>query len=283
MAEFLLGSLKEFLKLDFQKRKSKNPRYSLRSYARFLNVPVATLSRFFQGNAVLSFESAERIFRCFSFTDAQIEFFRKDLATLGARSLAKQKNTKEEISKMRQKHFTILEEDRFKPISEWHCFAILSLMDLPDYLHDEQWIAERLNLNPARVRQDLEHMLRVGMITFDSAANRWIVNANYHVMSTPAPSKMIREYHRQVLSKAVDAIESQPHLMRDFNSLVLSFDSCQVAQAKEMITAFKDLFDSRFSRESRRPKDSVYTLNIQFFRLDQDNVQVTDKAKSEAV
>ena len=48
--------LQAFLKEHFDKRKRKNPRYSIRSFAKFLGVESSTLSKILKGSGLPEFK-----------------------------------------------------------------------------------------------------------------------------------------------------------------------------------------------------------------------------------
>ena len=60
---------------DFQRRKSKNPRYSLRGYARMLEIDCGSLSRLFTGKVDLSFQSGLKIIRRLNPPDSESREF----------------------------------------------------------------------------------------------------------------------------------------------------------------------------------------------------------------
>ena len=80
------------------------------------------------------------------------------------------------------------------------------------------------------------------------------------------PSDALKEFHRQLLKKAQDALTLQSVEERSISSITIAIAEHDVPIFKERIKDF--IFNMNEETESKdSPKDEVYCLGIQFFRL----------------
>jgi hypothetical protein len=78
-------------------------------------------------------------------------------------------------------------------------------------------------------------------------------------------SSGIRKFHRQMLEKAIAAVEDQSTEERQLRGLTLAFDSKRIDEAAQMIKGFMTRFERRFAAGS---PDRVYQMSLAFFSLD---------------
>lgn len=70
----------EMLLTEFSRRKVKNPRYSLRAYAKSLGMSSATLSRILSLNQEISLDAAKKIIKKLKYTDFETMVFIRSIA-----------------------------------------------------------------------------------------------------------------------------------------------------------------------------------------------------------
>jgi hypothetical protein len=78
---------------------------------------------------------------------------------------------------------------------------------------------------------------------------------------------LVRQFHSQIVSKAMHSVEGHAPETRLLNTLVLAVEKDKLPKAQELINEFK----KKFNRElgiSENAND-VYALSIQYFSLTQ--------------
>lgn len=262
----MLPTYTGLLEQEFQKRLKKNHKYSLRAFARDMGVPSSNLSNLLKNRRGLSLETAEKITTKLRFDDRTAQLFLSLVAAKNSRSeLARKKANQDLVAIETTESFTPLELDRFEIIKNWYHFAILELVQLQDFQDSTNWIAKRLGILPQEAGEALSRLVRCGMLTRKSGK---LIKAKDFV-ATPCgtPSKVIRDFHRQILQKAGTSMETTPIEKRSNSATTMSVDSAKLPEAIKALREFR----RKFCREqsAAKNKDRVYCLSIHFFPLDE--------------
>src|SRR4051812_6449760 len=115
--------IRSWLQNEFSRRSRLNPRFSIRSFAKRLDVDSSSLSQILSGTRQVS---DKIVFR----------FANK----IGASPLTSpQESTSVDYQR--------LSEDMFTAISDWHHFAILDLTLIKNFKSDPAWIAKKLDIS----------------------------------------------------------------------------------------------------------------------------------------
>ncbi len=258
---------RNFLKEEFDIRKERNSNYSLRAFARDLDMPASKLSEILRGLSGLSSSSATKLASKLQLNVEETEWFICAVEAQHARSKKERAKAKEWISSFSHtQSFDELSLDRFKIISDWYHFALLELTEVEDFSSNEQWIARRLGIDQEIITLAIERLIDFGLLEKDILGNLKQTHSN---LATPSgiPSRAIRKHHSQILSKAQDSLDHTEIEKRDFSSMLLVIDEDQVQEASKLIKEFRRNFD-RLLNESCSNKKRVYALAVQFFPVD---------------
>ncbi|MGZ3710378.1 MAG: DUF4423 domain-containing protein [Bdellovibrionota bacterium] len=154
--------------------------------------------------------------------------------------------------------------DAFQVISDWYHYAILELSLTKHFQSHSEWIAMQLDLSVTVVESAIERLKRLDMLAEDSLG-QLRPSSNFSASPDGVPSDAIKKFHRQILEKAILAIDFQSVTERDFSSMVMAIDDSRLDEAKQEIKKFRREFDLKFA--SSQNKNQVYCLSTQFFRL----------------
>lgn len=240
------ASLKNSLQREFIRRCKKNPSYSLRAYAQYMEINQSFLSKLLNGRR--------------KFTPAMEEKFAEKLGyspASRARTLsAKNKNAD---------HFVNLLEDEYEAIASWHHFAILELMKTKGFKPDVRKVAQELGLHIEEVRDAVDRLARIGFIKVTE--KRWVlVSKNHTWTNSAATSAARRKLQIELNQKSLEALENIPFSIRENGSLTVAIDSRRLPEFKEKINqALKDLSD--FLQPDQKNLDSVYQVTLSLFPL----------------
>lgn len=255
------------LKEELEGRLKRNPRYSLRSFARDLNLSSARVSEILRGKSGLSRDRALDIARRLGLNTVETDYFADLVDSAHARS-----KVKRELARIRiQKHVVPfaqqIQMDAFKIVSDWYHFAILELTEVRGFKSDPLWIAQALGISAMEVKIALERLERLELIA--SHDGKLVATESFTASPDGVPSESIRKFHHQILEKAAIAIQIQPVEKRDFSSLTLAIDPTKLPEAKQRIKEFRRDFYRYMS--GFKDKRSVYCLGVQFFDLTSQN------------
>lgn len=212
--------------------KKKSPSFSLRAYAKKLNLAPSALSEILNGKRKISKKLAARILDKMNLDPKEASgllshFDQKMLETVRANPRA-QKSI----------DFLQLSSDQFNLISEWQHFALLSLMETKGFKSDVAWISRKLAMPQPTVNQAIERLLRLGFIFKKN--KKLITNKKALITSDNIPNQAVRKSHYVDLQLAEKALDSCPVDERDFTAITVAANSKNLDKAKKMIREFQD-------------------------------------------
>ncbi|MES2768584.1 MAG: TIGR02147 family protein [Bdellovibrionota bacterium] len=254
------------LKERLADRIKRNSRYSLRAFAKDINMSPGRLSNVLNGKSGLSLDKASTIAQKLDLSEAEAEWFITSVQSQDARSKTKRSEAQRRINALKKtyKDYQQLNLDQFALISEWYHFALIDLMDTKDFKNDTQWMAKRLGISKVEVEVALSRLKSLNFIKEEKNKLSVLVREP----STPSniPSAAIKLFHRQILEKAITAIDMQSVEERDFSAITMPISKDIMEEAQIKIKNFRREFD-KWAQENSKNKKDVYCISIQFFNL----------------
>jgi uncharacterized protein (TIGR02147 family) len=150
--------------------------------------------------------------------------------------------------------------DAFCSIADWHHLGLLQSLSLTS-IPPAKELARRLGIPTSELRTTYERLERLGLVKRKGSA--WVPTYATTVTADEIPSEAIRRFHRQIMSKATRAIDTQGVDRRYLRSSVVTVRRENLAEAKDFLDACNAEFMRRFDRASAG--DAVYALAIQMF------------------
>lgn len=256
----------QYLTAEYTKRMQKNPHYSLRSFARDLDVPVSWLSEFLNSKKGMSLETAQKLCKSLFLSPSETNMFILSVRANHSRRLEDRKAARAEL-----KAYKVVDTFKMKPADftetgAWYHQTILELTEVEDFEHTEIDIARRLRLPLPTIKRALQALQGAGLLKIENGK----MKASFAETESPmdTPSLAMRKYQEQILQKGATALHEQPLDTREFISVTFAFDSDRIKHAKKSLREFHKRFTDEFYTKSDH-KNSVYQLSIQFFRMDQ--------------
>lgn len=234
----------KLLKDELLKRQNKNPHYSLRSFAKFLEVAPGALSEILSGKRALSTKMTLKISKKLGLSNMEV----KELFVEG------------NFQKRRE---LMLESDLFNVISNWYHFALLNLIDTKDFVWSVTWISKRLGISVLQVKESLELLERVELIR--KKENIYEVIEHGTIKSPEGiPSEAIKKYHDTILNKAKNSLYEQDIEERDISGISFVLNHRDLENLKEDIARFQDEIIEKYGQGK---KEEVYHLEMALFRM----------------
>lgn len=256
---------REYLKQVLADRMQKNPRYSLRAFARDLGLAPQNLSAIFHDKRGLSLERALKISVSLGLNSDESQFFCDLVQFARAKSNASQTAARLRLSKFRRpqgQQYEMLKEDVFHAISDWYHFAILELTYVKGFKSDAKWIASQLGISTHEAKQAILRLARLKLLEVKNKRFKKVApnTATQH----DVPSEAIKHFNRQILEKAKDALTFQHINERDFTTITMSINPAKIPEAKKLIKQTRrDLCELLETGE----RSAVYCFSAQLFRL----------------
>lgn len=252
----------DFLLEEFRSRRSRNPHYSLRAFARDLGMPASKLSQNLRGLCGISVAKADKIASRLQMRDDERQLFLALVESQHARSRVARQQAQASLQKIRSEKLDELSLETFSTIRDWYHMAILEMTDLKGFRPEPEWIAQTLGLPLEIVREAVQRLQALNLLIVDD--NGWRQTHVSLELPSGVPSRTIREHHKQILSKAGTAIDQVAIDRRDYSSQTFAFDHRHLAEVKNMIREFQRKL-GRLSHMGE--KDSVYIMSMQLFPI----------------
>src|SRR5437868_4704723 len=135
-------TIKNLLMQELAKRQTRNSSYSLRAFARDLEIGATTLSDVLADKRSLSKTNLEKVMEKLLVSPVEKEKLWGDYR--------ENVNRPHEIDDK-----TLLDEDIFRLIADWHYLAVLNLSKVKDFNGKPEWIAKRLGIKKEEAEESL--------------------------------------------------------------------------------------------------------------------------------
>jgi uncharacterized protein (TIGR02147 family) len=260
----------EFLNHSFRERQKKNPRLSLRAWARQLGYEnPSQLSDVLKRRRTLKMDLVSRIAANLNLAGKSLRYFELISLQASSRSDREKEVYAQMIDKIRPRRYRTLVEwpvETFEMASEWHHWAILEIVNLKDFDPTPDYLRERLGLElpKKRIQESVDRLIRMGFLEKTPNGFQRATADSYFMKDIP--SAAIRAVHKQLLSKALAAIDEQTNRERNSRATTLAFKEEDFLKACEILEdTHKRLLG--LSAEADSAGEELYHLNTQFFRL----------------
>lgn len=254
---------REALKAELERRVSRNSRYTLRSFARDLQISVSSLSLILSKKQGLSLKSAFAIARSLKLEKTEHDIFIESIKSQHARApkdrIGANEKLKSLLNKHRQTEYRIIS---FKQITRWYHFAITEYLRTHPSTKEME-VSQALSLNIDIVQDSIQKLLEVGVLS--KSRSRWIIKAEIISLVSETPSRIIRDLHHEIIQKASESIDQQDISERDLSSLLFSFDSKDFLAIQNKLKEFRRELLREYSSSSE--SSEVYCLSQQFFKI----------------
>lgn len=239
----LLGILRE----EFTTRQKRNARYSLRAFARALQIHSSTLSAIMSGKRKITPQQAQRILRVLEIPPKERKVILLNLMSEG---------------KDAQIFYHTLSDDIFSVVASWEHFALLSCLDLTSTGQTEKALAAKLKISETEAREALLRLKRFNLVL--QVDNLWHATGKSFTTNDQVPSEACRQNNREYITKALASLENHSVEDRDISGITMAISSKKLPAAKKIIQNFRREMAEFLETD---PKDEVYRLNIQLFPL----------------
>ncbi len=234
-----------WLQRQFTERCKRNARYSLRAFAKSLEIDASSLSQILSGKRPLSKDSIQSL--C-----AKLAASPKDLKAFG---LGKQGVSTQDV-------YHQVNLDTFAVISEWYHYAILELTFVSGFKTDPKWIAQKLSITVEEAKAATQRLKRLGLLLEENAS--LVKSSKLLTNQSVNTSGAHRELQKQIIGKALTAVEECRSEEKDITSMTMAIDESNLPKARELIQKFRrDLCALLEDGEQTR----VYNLGIQLYPI----------------
>ena len=253
--------LTEMLQYLSKQKKMKRREVSARSGLK----STSNLSMIIKGQRKILPERARRIGEALLLSKSEISFFE----TLVLFTQAKDAATRDRLynAMLKSRSFRRVQEakrEQYEVFSKWHVVALLEGLAGPWRNERESHIAESLGISAQELQVSLRTLEVAGLIA--KVGGRWIRQSPVIQTAEETQSLSIRNFHRQMLSKAIESMDRHQSPMRSMQALTVAMSLTRMQSLQEKIRAFLAEINADDS-EPAQDTDVLIQINAHYFPL----------------
>lgn len=240
---------------ELKRRQTVNPSYSLRAYAKHLNISASVLSRIINRKTPMTIKILKKIAISLDITEEDYAYHENEIIR------RKESQAREEsyLPDCRQ-----LEPEELRLIQDWYHFAILEVVTLECFHPTEKWISQKLSIPERDAEMALQKLVTLGLLT-QNKNNSYDKTSNFiSWVNSEETKEAISNHQKQVLKRAIQAIDQINISKRDQSALTISVDSSLLPEIKIKIKKMRRCLANYIIKNSKN-KDQVYELSVTFF------------------
>lgn len=254
-----------FLRQALAEKSKQQEGYSLRAFAEKLRISNSYLSEVMNGKKALSVDLAFKVALKLNLTDLETQYFCLLVQLTQEEDPVYREEFQKRLNGLNPKRKTHdLSVDLFKIISEWYHLPILEMTYLPGFRATPEYLTRKLGISKSEAELALKRLFRVELLEKDEKANVKKAH-NYILTESSVPNSAFKNYHKQILGKAMESIDEQSPKERMSATDVLAIDSKYLPEVDRLSQEFSAAI-MRLAEKSKI-KDSVYALSVHFFNL----------------
>jgi uncharacterized protein (TIGR02147 family) len=265
------NNYRSILKEILAEKSKKNSSYSLRAFAGQLGIAPSMLSNVLKGSKNLSVESAFAVAQKLNLSAQQTDLFCLLVQLETTKSIAQKELLLAKIQNLRPSEpARDLSLDLFKSMADWTHVAALILLELPNLATaDLKTIATRLGITTVQADLVLERLVRLELVQPDDLGNYERVNRDHLMTRSEIANPALKEFHRSMLTKAIESLETQSPKEKSVGSETMTFDPARLPEVNAILEEAYAKVKALASEGSSQKE--IYHLGIQFFRLTQSS------------
>jgi transcriptional regulator with XRE-family HTH domain len=236
------------LRSELERRKKTNPSYSLRAFAKYLEMDASNLSKLLSGRIELGTKLRMKLAQKLGMSEEELRHFGYLEGHI-----------------VKDSDYIEHQLDHFKVISDWYHYAILEVLKLEEFRfnQDESDIANRLGLSLEEYKNAVKRLIKLGHLKLGEDNRLIDEEVNCSSILSIDTSSAHRTNQKQILSLAQNALDETPIEKRSQSAMTVAIDSKKIPEAKKMIKEFRRKL-ARFLSTSKH-LDEVYHLSLSLY------------------
>lgn len=257
---------RQILKSKLTERGQDKRGYSLRSFAKDLGISVSQLSDVLNRKKGLSLDKAKSIASKLGFTESEQDQFCLLVRASDSRSRIERIRAAFEIEQQDRikEPMYQLHEVTFQVISTWYHYALMELTTLRNFKYDIQWMSKKLGISISETREAIQRLKSLGLLIEE---NNTLTQTRSNITTTDGvPSAAVRQFNRELLEKAIEALSLYGVDDRYISSLIVAINKNDLAKYVEKIKEFRDQIND-MAESNEAEKNEVFCLGLQMYPI----------------
>lgn len=263
---------RELLKDALEDRKSAHPAFSHRMMAEALGLHTSNVFRILGKEAHLPARCQSRAVEFLGLNERCAAYFLLLVGYARERNTAARQEILEKAMALRDVNRVELGEKELGYFRDWWVSAVRGVLELVDGRANPAEIARKLKpqVTEAQVAAALELLLELGLVKKGSSGRLLVGEPHLGATKGDKKAQAIREYQKQILSLASDALERFPPEVRDVTTLTMAVDNAVFEQIREILSECRN--QVRKSSDGAKAPDRVMQMAMAYFPLTQVEV-----------
>lgn len=276
-----MNKINTIIKKSLLRKKQENPLLSLRFLAKQMGVKHSFLSEILSGKKKWPLKLLDEVIDILDMDDLNKNILSELLFDEIFKELAKKSKLLKMIRKNRNSlsegkreiHETFKEEPSTTTslIGRWYFIALLDLVTCEDFQFNFSWISKRLGISLYEAEYAWNFLLTKNYIS--NINGRWKKTDQHLRIPTTSSQPQVRTYHRAILAKAMDTLNSDKTSQNDFNGrLIINLSvAANLEKLQEVKTYIHKMAYNAAGLLNHKPCNEVYQICIALFPISKEN------------
>lgn len=250
------------LREELARRTRANSRYSLRSFAKQLEIDASFLSKILSHQRPLSPNNAVKILERIQIDAREKTLFWQSYVREREETYGQfDSDANALVGTPAQKHEQYLDSDAFKIIAEPHHYAIVELTRIKSFQNNAQWIASVLGISETEVKESIERLILVGLL--QKQGSKLIRTPGRHTTADKTITDSALRYHqRKIIEQSIKALDQVSIEKRNQTSMTIAINPKKIPVAKKMMQDFLNQLSDVLESGS---VEEVYQISFSLF------------------
>lgn len=248
------SDFKTYLQEELILRCKKNPAYSLRSFAKAIDVSPSFLSKILNGQRRITNQVFEKIATNLNLAPALLSSFKED----------------GEVGFKTDLNFNSLHLEYFKIISDWYHYAIIELTNIDGFENSPNWIAARLGITTNQAKAAVDRLLNLELLELEGGKLRPTSSGNT-TLKNEFTDIAFKKMQDDLLNKAINSLWNEGIEKRDHTSICMAICPSDIPEVKKRLTKMRREICQYLERPQKEKPTQVYNLSLSFFSLTKES------------
>jgi uncharacterized protein (TIGR02147 family) len=260
---------RKYLKDDFERRKSRNDKFSIRAFAKKLDINAGTVTRILSGKRNISENTAEKLIKYLKSRKRGEKYFKLLVKFNQTDNTMERRICYEQIKSYRKVNVKSLGADQYEYFSKWYNVAIREILNFYDFHGNYKKLAGMINprIKPGQARQAIRDLEKLQLIK-KNKKNKWELCNRLITTGDKWKNTDIHTFQINMNELGKKAMDNFNRHERDISTITLSLSQKGFKKIAELLKKTrKQIIEIA---NSDKKVDRAYQANFQLFPLSKE-------------